>query len=268
MKIPKQRTVQYEVDGKTYIKTKDIRFPLVSYILGWPLRKLRILQLQLKIHGILKIPNTSEPNIDNKSEQAECISSKVTVEDINIGQPIKGENEASFKHQGNTKNGNYSVDFEYVDSDSDFGSDVIEFVFKDSQGDTVKVYHMPSYFLYLMFSDGHGITGKFLSEAYKEELYAFQHNLLINNSKSLIDDRTYQNIQLSGQDFEVKLKYIGLRVYLAAKSDVLEHLYALLSGVICDGDFLEPFILKIPLNIIFESSTALYDSDEKLWMSI
>ena len=268
MKIPKQKVIEYKLDGVTYLKTEDIRFPLLTYILSWPLRRIRIIHFQLRTLGILKIPNTEAHETDLKHGQVKTKDSKKTVEVINIGKPIESTKDATISYQGDQKFGEYSIKFEYIDNEVDFGSDVLEFTFEDDQGEILKVYHTPEYFLQLMFSDNLGLSGKFISDANNEELDVFKHNLLIHDAKSLVDDRAYQNIQVSGHDIEVRLKYIGLRIYLAAIHDDSENITALLTDVMCEGDFLEPFILKISLSNIFESSTTVYDSEEQSWVGV
>ena len=268
MKIPKQKVTKYELDGVSYLKTEDIRFPLITYILSWPLRRIRIIHFQLRTLGILNIPSTKAHETDLKHEQVKTKASKKTVEEINIGQPIKSTKDANITYQGDRKFGQYSIKFEFIDDELDFGSDVLEFTLEDNQGEKLKVYHTPDFFLHLMFSDNLGISGKFISDASDEELDAFNRNLLIHNAKSLVDDRTYQDIQVSGHNIEVRLKYLGLRVYLAAIQDDSENIFVLLSDVMCEGDFLEPFILQITLSKIFESSTAVYDDEEQSWVQI
>lgn len=266
--IPKQKVIKYELDGVTYLKTEDIKFPLITYILSWPLRAIRIIHLQLRILGILKIPSTEARETDLQHEQVKTKAPNKTVVDINIGQPIESTKDANISYRGERKFGQYSIKFEFKDDELDFGSDVLEFTLEDNQGEKLKVYHTPDFFLQLMYSDNLGLSGKYISDASDEELDMFNHNLLIRNAKSLVDDRTYENIQVSERNIELRLKYIGLRVYLAARQHDSENVFALLTDVMCEGDFLEPFILQISLSKIFESSTAVFDSDEQLWVKI
>jgi len=267
--IPKQKATEaISEDGVRYIKVEDIRFPLITYIINLPIRLFRITLFELRIRGFLKIPinkaNETKPDYKIENTCPEIMK----VEQLKFGQPIENTIGANVTNNGNQIFGQCSVKFESIDEDLAFGNDVLKFNWESSEGEKIEVYHIPDFFLRLMFSKKSEISGKFISEATDEELDAFNKRLLIHKAKSIIDDRTYENIQISGHSFEVQLKYIGLHVYLAAIQDDSNNIFALLSGVRDKDDFLEPFIVKISLSEILDSSTASYDAEEKLWVQI
>jgi len=263
--IPKQRTIKaISEDGNEYIKVEDIRFPLLSYILSAPIRVFRVIRFQLKIWGVLPIHIDSENDLELDNDQAK----QSKEQQLTFGQIKETPIPFNTTIQSQIKSGIFRVRYAYIDQAIADGNDVLEFSWKTEEGDEHKTYHMPDHFLRLMFSEESRIFGRFLSEIGSTEKEAFSTHLLVHEAKALVDDRTYEEIRISDHNYEIRLKYLGLHISLASVPNEPEHLFALMSGVICEGDILESFIVRIPLSNIAASSTAAFDAEEEAWVQI
>ena len=150
VKIPKKRAITYIAeDGKTYIKEVDIPFPLLSCLLGVPVRLIRVMHFLLQIRGVLPIRASS----NNGSEQSRDQTKQPNTEQIIFGHLVDAMVPFKTTINNQNKHGNYRVGYAHVDEGMVDGSDVLEFIWKTDEGDEHKTYHMPDYFLRLMFSE-------------------------------------------------------------------------------------------------------------------
>jgi hypothetical protein len=185
-----------------------------------------------------------------------------------LGQPLETPMPFRTVVNGQEKMGSFLVKIAYIDLDEVDGTDVTEFTWQTESDKNHKTYHGPGYFLRLMFAEKRGLSGHFTSEMNGSEKNAFSSYLLVKEAKSLIDDRTYETIQISDDDYQIQLKYLGLHVSLAAIQDDAEHILVLISGVQFENDILNPFVVKVPLNLLIESSSTKFEIEENAWIEI
>ncbi len=164
--------------------------------------------------------------------------------------------------------GSYRIGFAHVDEDEVDGSDVLEFTWSSGADSETRTFHLPDLFLRLMFAGNQQLEGRFLTDSTESERDAFLNDLLAKEARALVDDRGYETIRISGAAYEIRLKYLGLRVSLAALNDDPEHLLALICGVLYENDLLEPFVLRVPLRELAGGSTAEFDRRDEVWVQI
>ncbi|MES9854619.1 MAG: hypothetical protein ABW170_22615 [Candidatus Thiodiazotropha sp. L084R] len=265
MNIHKKRVVTaISKEGREYAKVEDIRFPLLSYLLSLPVRVYRVIIFQLKFWGVVPVHIKSDDDKELVEDHANLVDQQL----LTFGPIREKSTPFNVSRKGRIMSGVYLVKYAYIDNDLVDGSDVVEFIWKTEKDDEYTTYHKPDLFLRFMFSEELGMSGLFLSDINSIVKEAFNTHLLVHDAKALVDDRTYEYIRISDHKYEIKLKYLGLHISLASDSNEPDSLLALISGVISEEDLLEPFIVKIPLSVIADSSTAVFDTEEETWVHI
>lgn len=217
------------------------------------------------------LPSNSSEETDPCSEETQRIGGHTPTPSgykPHFGRVVKAPIPFKTTVLGNRVSGSYRVRYAHVDEDEVDGTDVFEFTWKTESDEEYKTFHMPDLVFRFMFQENLKLRGKFCTDSAISENEAFENCLLVQEAKALVDDRTYEKIRISDNDYEIKLKYLGLRVSFAALHDDKEHLLALISGVLCENDILEPFVVRIPLRSVAHSSTAKFDIEEGMWVHV
>lgn len=264
MEIPKYKTTRItDENGITYIKRVDVRFPMLSYVVSLPSRALFIahmLMFSSRMHRKGKPGSEAESaSPQGRNEQP--------LRELDFGPVVSRSIPFDCLVQGCKAAGQYSVHLAHVSNDPVDGADVLEFRWRAGSLEA-STYHTPEFFLAFLCRGQKPLFGRFVSEVRDQDLKAFSDFLVVREAKALVDDSSYETVRISGQNFEIRLKYVGLRASLAVLPDEPGHVLVLLSGVMDEDDILESFIIRVPLEMIAASSTSTFDEEEQAWVPV
>jgi len=268
VKIPKERTVLEKAeDGRTYVKSVPLRFPVLTYLLSVPVRAYRRLVFGLRVRGILPIPSSAdEQDSDNATARNDDVPVGATP--IEYGPVSESPIKYTAQVDGQSVSGTVTIRFEHVHPDPVDGTDIIRFSWHPDERAPFVTLHSADFFLRALIDKRTTVSAQQLHSASTDAIGLFGNNLCLRDAKALVDDRTYEHILISGDEIEIRLKYTGLLASLAKIPADAGKILVLLSGVIGADDILDPFLVTVPFSLLAEGSTVAYDDGEQEWQAI
>ena len=268
VKIPKERTVIAKTeDGRDYVKSVSIRFPVLAYLLSLPVRAYRRVVFELRVRGIVPIrPVVSEDNRGNTNLRDD--DAPVQATPTEYGPVRKRSIACEGEVDGQSILGTVTIEFEHIHPDAIDGTDILRFSWRPDDRASFVTFHGAEFFLRALIDKRANLSAQFLRDADPGSIKLFSNSLCVQDAKALVDERSYEHIRVSGRDFEIRLKYTGLLASLAEIPDDAENILVLLSGVIGTDDILAPFLVTLPFSLLADGSTAAYDDEEQEWQTI